>query len=237
MIDQGLNHVQQALLKTLGRWLGGALALVLLAGALFLGLQKAGERIAEAMPAFPTIPSASDVIDTIKEPEPFEDIGPVVVKSVHDLATLTTVEVVEYTTIEKGTDSSWLAWARGDTISMLAVARIGAGVDLTKMQVSSFDVDQTTGTVTIELPPAEIVYAALDNDETRVYSRDTGLLTKGDPGLETDARVAAEDALVQRALDGGILQTAFDNAETVLSGFFRSLGYPEVDFVRVGSGV
>jgi hypothetical protein len=120
---------------------------------------------------------------------------------------------------------------------MLAVARIGAGVDLTRMQVSSFEVDPESGTITIELPPAEIVYAALDNNETRVYSRDTGLLTKGDPGLETTARVAAEEALVQRALDGGILQAAFDNAEAVLGGFFRSLGYPNVVFLRVGAGV
>jgi hypothetical protein len=229
--------VKNAFMKTVGRWLGGALAILVLAGAVYFGVQKAGQSIAEAIPALPTIPTATDIIDTIKEPEPFEDIGPVVVKSIHDLATLTTVEVVEYTTIEKGTDSSWLAWARGDSISMLAVARIGAGVDLTRMQVSSFEVDQETGTVTVELPPAEIVYAALDNDETRVYSRDTGLLTKGDPGLETAARLAAEEALVQRALDRGILEIAFDNAETVLGGFFRSLGYPEVDFVRVGSGV
>ena len=222
--------------KTLGRWLAGGLAILALAAALFFGIQKAGKGIVEAIPEFPDIPSAADVIDTIKEPEPFEDIGPVIVQSVHDLAILTTVEVVEYTTIEKGTDSSWLAWARGDTISMLAVARIGAGVDLARMQVSSFEVDGETGTVTIELPPAEIVYAALDNDETRVYSRDTGLLTKGDPGLETAARVAAEEALVQRALEGGILETAANNAEAVLGGFFRSLGYPNVDFVRVGPG-
>jgi hypothetical protein len=229
--------VKREFLKTLGRWLGGALAIGVLAAAVYLGVQKAGQNIAEAIPEFPDIPTVADVVDTIKEPEPYEDIGPVVVQSIHDLATLTTVEVVEYTTIEKGTDSSWLAWARGDSISMLAVARIGAGVDLTEMRVSSFEVDQTTGTVTVELPPAEIVYGALDNEQTRVYSRDTGLLTKGDPGLETAARLAAEEALVQRALDGGILQTAGRNAENVLRGFLRGLGYPEVVFVWVAPGV
>ncbi len=119
---------------------------------------------------------------------------------------------------------------------MLAVARIGAGVDLTRLQVSSFEVDRATGTVTVELPPAEIVYGSLDNGATRVYSRDTGLFTKGDPNLETEARAVAEHALIEQALARGILQTASDNAEAVLGGFLRSLGYPDVTVVRVGSG-
>lgn len=221
-------------MKTLGRWLGSALAVLVLGVAVFFGIQKAGERVADAIPEFPDLPSAVEVIDTIKEPEPFEDIGPVVVQAVHDLAKLATVELVEYTTIEKGTDSSWLAWARGDTITMLAVARVGAGVDLTRMQVSSFEVDRQTGTVTLELPPAEIIYAALDNDATQVYSREKGLFTKGDPGLETATRLAAEEALVQQALDEGILTTAFDNAATVLTSFLESLGYQDVVIVRSG---
>ena len=98
-------------MKTLGRWFGSAVALVVLGAAVFFGIQKAGERVAEAIPEFPEVPSVVEVIDTIKEPEPFEDIGPVVVDAVHDLAKLTTVEMVEYTTIQKGTDSSWLTWA------------------------------------------------------------------------------------------------------------------------------
>ncbi len=46
------------------------------------------------------------------------------------------------------------------------------------------------------------------------------------------ARVAAEEALVEQALEAGILQTARDNAEVILTGFLRSLGYSEVVVVQ-----
>ena len=73
----------------------------------------------------------------------------------------------------------------------------------------------------------------MDNDATQVYDRDTGFLTSGDPRLESDARAAAEDVLVQAALDHGILQIAEDNAETALREFLRGLGYERVIFERV----
>ena len=41
-------------------------------------------------------------------PQPYEDIGPVVITSIRDMAQLTTVETVQYTIVEKGTDESAL---------------------------------------------------------------------------------------------------------------------------------
>lgn len=159
--------------------------------------------------------------------EPYEEIGPVVIASIRDMAQLTTVESVQYTIVEKGTDAGWLAWARGDSIRLFAVARIGAGVDLTRMTVRDFSVDDD-GVVEVRLPPAEIVYVAPDNEATQVLDRDLGLLTKGDPRLETEARRIADEVLVQAALDGGILEKAEQNARTVLTNFLMSLGYRDV---------
>ncbi len=59
-------------LESLGRWLGGVLAILVLGGATYLGVQKAGEQIAEKIPKFP---SPSDIVDTIGKPEPFETIA------------------------------------------------------------------------------------------------------------------------------------------------------------------
>ncbi len=167
------------------------------------------------------------------EPEPYEEIGPVVVTSIRDLANLTTVEVVEYTIVEKGTDSSWLDWARGDSLRLFAVANIGAGVDLSQVTIRDVSVDQS-GVVEITIPAAEIQYVAVDNDATQILERDVGLLTKGDPRLETDARQVAEEVLVQSALESGILDKAEDNARNVLTDFLLSLGYQDVvvDFDR-----
>lgn len=167
---------------------------------------------------------------------PFERIGPTVIESVRDLSTLVTVEMVETTTVEKGNDAGWLNWARGDRIFMFAVARIGAGVDLEKVYEASFDVDEETGAVRVRLPEPEIVYIALDNDATQVYDRDTGIFTKGDPRLETEARQAAETILLQQAIDQGIMERAADNAALALTEFLQGLGYTSVEVEVIGSG-
>lgn len=172
------------------------------------------------------IPTPGDLVEAL-EPEPYEEIGPVVVTSIRDLASLTTVEVVEYTIVEKGTDSSWLDWARGDSLRLFAVANIGAGVDLSDITVRDISVD-TEGVVELSVPGAQIQYVAVDNDATQILEREVGLLTKGDPRLETDARQVAEEVLVETALESGILDQAETNARNVLTDFLLSLGYQDV---------
>ncbi len=164
--------------------------------------------------------------------EPYTQVGPSVVESVRALADLTTVEMVEYTTVEKGNDAGWLNWARGDRIFLFAVARIGAGVDFDQVVVDDFSVDEADGSVTVQLPPPEITFVEVDPSQTQVYDRDTGLFTGGDPQLESDARAIAQDVLLQAALDKGILDMATDNAETTLREFLEGLGYERVTFIR-----
>lgn len=180
-----------------------------------------------------TIPTVEDITQAV-EGEPFENVGPTVIRSIRDLANLTTVEYVEYTVVEKGTNSGILNWATGDSLTLLAVARIGAGVDLSQLDSSSFDVNLETGEVTVRLPEAAIQYVAVDNDATQVLDRSTGLFTKGDPRLETDARNVAEDVLVDQALTSGIIDEAQENAAEVITNFLLGLGYADVKVVQAG---
>jgi hypothetical protein len=167
--------------------------------------------------------------------EEYSDVGPTVVESIQDLSELTTVEMVEYTTIERGEDFGWLNWARGDRLYLFAVARIGAGVDLADLTPESFVVDTENGTVVVKLPPAEVLYAYLDADATEVIDRDTGLLTKGDYTLETEARRQAEALLEQQAIDQGLLTKAQENAETTIAEFLHGLGYRHVIIERAAA--
>lgn len=173
------------------------------------------------------IPTVDDVTAALA-PEPFENIGPTVVRSIRSLANLTTVEYVEYTIVEKGTRSGILNWATGDSLTLLAVARIGAGVDLSALDSESFRVNRETGVVSVSIPSAEIQYVAVDNDATQVLDRSTGIFTKGDPRLETDARQVAEDVLVTQAQESGIIEAAEENAAEVLTNFLLGLGYTDV---------
>lgn len=194
------------------------------------GLSRAGQSLAAEIPEvnLPDVPSLPEVIETVKEPEPFENLSPAMIDSIQAMAALTTVEYTEHTTIEKGTDASWLDWARGDTIVMLAVADIGAGVALDQLTVESFSVQPDSGIVQLRLPPATIHYASLDNDATTVFDRKTGLFTKGDAQLESEARRIAEAYLLEEAIKAGILTEAERNATTILRNFLLSVGYTDV---------
>jgi len=167
--------------------------------------------------------------------EEYQDVGIVVVEEMQDLAELTTVEVIETTTIERGDDHGILNMVLGDSLYMFAVARIGAGVDLSLLTEDSFTVDNETGVVEVEIPRAQIFYGYLDSDSTQVLDRDTGLLTKGDDQLESDTRAEAERILVAQAVSAGILDRAQANAEDVLTGFFTSMGYTDVVITTGGN--
>lgn len=172
------------------------------------------------------IPTPGDIA-SVFEPEPYEEIGPVTITAIRDLAQLTTVESVQYTIVEKGTDEGWLSWARGDSLRMFAVARIGAGVDLGQVTVRDVTVDED-GVVELQLPAAAILFVDPDEESTQVLERDMGIFTSGDPGLESDVRRIADEVLVENAIDEGILDRAEDNAGSVLTDFLLSLGYNDV---------
>ena len=70
--------------------------------------------------------------------------------------------------------------------------------------------------------------ATLNNDESYVYDRTTGLFRKSDPDLETDARQAAEDEILNAALEDGILDQARLNAEIFIERLLNDLGYYSV---------
>ena len=172
------------------------------------------------------VPTPADIA-AVFEPEPYEEIGPVVISSLRDLSNLTTIETVQYTIVDKGTDRGWLDWARGDSLQLFAVAKIGAGIDMSQITVRNVSLDDQ-GVVEIVVPAAQIQYVSVDNEATQILDRETGLFTKGDPRLETDARQVAEEVLVAGALDDGILADAESNARQVLTDFLLGLGYRDV---------
>ncbi|RPI22410.1 MAG: DUF4230 domain-containing protein [Actinobacteria bacterium] len=163
---------------------------------------------------------------------PYQEVGPTVVESIQELSELTSVEMVEYTTIEKGEDHGIFNFLAGDRLFLFAVARIGAGVDLAKLSPESFVVDQETGTVVVQLPAPEVFYSYLDTEATEVVDRDTGLLTKGDVQLESDARREAEAILREQAVAEGILDEAQESAEQTIANFLHGLGYSHVVIER-----
>ena len=160
--------------------------------------------------------------------EEVDERGPVVVQSVRNLSELTTVEVVQSTTIEKGQDRGLLNFATGDRIFLFAVATISAGVDLGELGPDDVVIDEEANAITLTLPSPAITAVEVDNEQTRVFDRDTGLFTSGDPDLERAARQAAEDDMVAAAVTDGLYERARDSTELALHEFLTSLGYDQV---------
>lgn len=123
----------------------------------------------------------------------------------------------------------------GDEITFLATGDVIAGIDLARLQKSDVWRD-ADGTIHLRLPPSQILVTRVDNDESRVLHRDTGMLRRADVDLETRARQHAEANIRKEAIRKGILPLASQNAEKKLADFLHTLGFEKVRFVS-GAGV
>jgi len=117
----------------------------------------------------------------------------------------------------------------GEKLLLVAVGEVEAGVDLDEL--GDDDVRVVGKTVTIDLPDARILGSSLDEDQTRLYDRDRGLLKlRGNDDLLEEARRDGEDRMVETAREGGIIEQAQNNAEDSIRAFATSLGYRQVVF-------
>ncbi|MEI7990143.1 MAG: DUF4230 domain-containing protein [Chloroflexota bacterium] len=154
-----------------------------------------------------------------------------IIHEIRSLARLETVElsVEKVVTAENGQNGA-LAALFGDRLLFVAHGTIIAGVDMSKLTPKDMWVQN--GVLYVRLPAPELFIVTLDNDKSYVYDRNTGLLTKGNTNLETEARRAAENEIEKAAVENNVLDKASKNAESYLSRLFRSLGYADVIFVQ-----
>ena len=120
----------------------------------------------------------------------------------------------------------------GDEITFLAAGDVIAGIDLSRLRRE--DVWRSPdGTINLRLPRSQILVSRVDNKESRVLDRSTGVLRRADVDLETRARQHAEETIRGESLRKGILRMADDNAEKKLADFLNTLGFQKVRFVTV----
>lgn len=155
-----------------------------------------------------------------------------IVNQINDVARLETaiVDLEKIITAERG-NTEFLFGVLGETLIFVAKGRVVAGVDFSEMEVSDIQVVDPD-TVMVNLPPARIFddLPVLDNENSYVADRDTGLLTRADVNLETDVRRAAEAALLEEALATGVIERADMNAQIFLRELLNGLGFSEVIF-------
>ena len=125
-------------------------------------------------------------------------------------------------------DVKWVAGIGENRVLMVAHGIVKAGLDLGKLQPGDLDISGKT--ITIHLPPAQITDAYLDEKQTRVIERSTGLIRAFDKDLEQTARQNAVTDIQRAARTGGILKDAEERARVQLTGLFLQMGFEKVEF-------
>ena len=207
----------------------GILVIMVLTGfGVVLTIQRTTQRVVQ--PISDMTSSLTTQVAQFLHPTPTILPDPVtIINQIRPLARLETIQYTVEKVITAEVGQNVLAPLIGDKLLFVGHGYVIAGIDLSKIR--SEDITIEDGILVIHLPKAEVFVAALDNDQSYVYDRETGLLTHGDINLETTARQAAEDQIRQAALKDGILEQAQTNAGIYLESLLKDLGYTEVSFV------
>jgi len=210
------------------------LIVVVIVVAAFFIVQTVRETAQAATAPFQQVNAANQSLQTqvsnLLNPTP--TIIPDPVTYINEIRALARLETIQYSVekvISGETGGGTFATLFGDKILFVGHGIVIAGIDMEKLGPEQMRFEN--GILTVRLPPAEIFIATLDNEKSYVYERDTGLLAKPDPNLETQIRQVAEQEILKAALEDGILEQAQINAEAYLFKFFAALGFPNTIFV------
>jgi hypothetical protein len=185
------------------------------AGVVFLGLGK----VAETVRGF----------DPFRLDRKVSATGPVVLQQVQKLQRLETCRYNGEVIVEGDRKGMLPVWLRGDRMLFVGRGEVVAGVDLARLRPE--DVQVQGEVVGLRLPRPEILHSGLDTRASQVHERQTGIFGGGDPQLETEVRVEAEDRIRAAALESGVLDTAEQNARETLKRQMELLGFREVRFL------
>lgn len=150
-----------------------------------------------------------------------------VIKEMRSLSRLETASFTIEKVIDAGSTGGniFQQFLFGDKILLIAHGQVIAGFDLS--QISDADVKVSGTSVTLKLPPPQILVATLDNTQTKVYDRRRGLLNSNED-LESKVRSAAEVSIKQAACDANILSQASDSARKQLTTLLSALGFETI---------
>lgn len=147
-----------------------------------------------------------------------------VLRQVQTLSQLVTVKYV----MEKVVVFEDVKWYPGGDSRVLLVAHgiVKAGVDFERLKPEDLEVKEKK--VIIKLPAAQITDCYLDDRQTQVVERTTGLLRTFDKDLEQTARKLAVDDIRRAARTAGILKDADERARAQVEKLFQQMGWEVV---------
>ena len=208
---------------------GIVVLVAILATVLWLAISVQRSITSTLSPLQQTNNAISTQISSLLHPTPTILPDPVtIIRQVRSLARLETIQYTVEKVITAEVNQGVFGPLFGDKLLLVAHGMVIAGIDMSKIE--SDDIWIKDGSLHVSLPETEVFIATLDNEQSYIYDRSTGLFTKGDPHLETAARQAAEQEILKAAVIDGVLDLAREKGEFYLTQLFNMLGYASVIF-------
>jgi hypothetical protein len=161
-----------------------------------------------------------------------------VVKEMRELSRLETATFTLEKIVEAGktttTGTKLEEFLVGDKLLLIANGQVIAGFNLENMAEEDIKIEGSS--IEIDLPPPQILVSKLDNEKTKVYDRDTGVFTKGDQDLESEARKNAEISIRQAACEADILEQAKNNGNKQVTALLKAFGFESIT-INIPDGV
>lgn len=177
--------------------------------------------------SWPGLPFGSETVDRSSTP---------LLTSLADLAEYHAATGSFQVVVDLEKDTRWVpSLLSGERTTFLATGSVDAVVDFTGLDGRAVEVSDDGRSVVVTLPPARLDEADVDLAESRVLSRDRGLLDRvgglfsDNPTGEREVAALAEDKLDAAAASSDLRATAEENTRAMLTGLARSLGYTDVE--------
>lgn len=120
-------------------------------------------------------------------------------------------------------------WYSPDSKAIIIVSGEAVGcIDLTKIKAEH--IVEKDSVVFVQLPPAELCYAKINHQETRLYEVSTGIFSRDDGKIVSETYKEAERQLERTALESNILEQTKANAELVLKPTLERIARKKVVF-------
>ncbi|MBE9099998.1 DUF4230 domain-containing protein [Vacuolonema iberomarrocanum] len=159
--------------------------------------------------------------------EPQVEIETLVLQQIRGASELTTAVYTMQAVLPTRRDRLVAGYTLGSTTLLyIAQGEVRAGIDLSQISPAAVQVSET-GTLTVQLPPPQILDRKIDVERSQVYDYDRGFLGLGPdvaPDLQTEAQRQTLQQIVTSACTEGILQEANERAEIAIQQLLSTAG-------------
>ena len=160
---------------------------------------------------------------------------PVLLKAIEDLAVYKAAKGNFQVVVDLEESSKGIPLAlKGERTLFVAGGSVDAEVDFSSIGKGAIKVSPDGRRVEITLPHARLTPARVDPAQSRVFSRERGLLDRlgsvlsDNPTSEHELYLLAQQRMEAAAADSGLAAQAEQNTRAMLESMLRSLGYQEV---------